>query len=60
MERRYHETDSNTVREELAKYLTTSDCTCLQWRTFAARGAQCFFRRKKFAGNYGAWRSVKV
>ena len=22
MERRYHETDSNTVREELAKYLT--------------------------------------
>ena len=29
MERRYTETDSNTVREELAKYLTTSDCaTC--------------------------------
>ena len=27
MERRYAETDSNTVREELAKYLTTSDCT---------------------------------
>jgi excinuclease ABC subunit A len=27
MERRYTETDSNTVREELAKYLTTSDCT---------------------------------
>lgn len=26
MERRYHETDSNTVREELAKYLSISEC----------------------------------
>jgi len=26
MDKRYHETDSNTVREELAKYLTTSPC----------------------------------
>lgn len=26
MERRYHETDSSAVREELAKYLTTSPC----------------------------------
>lgn len=29
MERRYHETDSNTVREEMAKYLSTQNClTC--------------------------------
>ena len=26
MERRYHETDSDALREELSKYLTTSDC----------------------------------
>ena len=26
MERRYRETESNSVREELAKYMTTSDC----------------------------------
>lgn len=30
MERRYHETDSTTVREELAKYLSTSHCTSCQ------------------------------
>lgn len=27
MERRYHETESNSVREDLARYLTTSACT---------------------------------
>ena len=26
MERRYHETESNAVREELAKYLSTAPC----------------------------------
>jgi len=28
--RRYHETDSNTVREELAHYMTTSSCSSCQ------------------------------
>ncbi len=30
MERRYHETDSAAVREELSKYLTTSECSTCQ------------------------------
>jgi len=30
MERRYHETDSNTVREDLAKYLSQQPCTACQ------------------------------
>jgi len=29
-QRRYHETDSNTVREELAHYMTTSSCSSCQ------------------------------
>lgn len=30
MQRRYHETDSNIIREELAKYLTQQSCTVCQ------------------------------
>jgi excinuclease ABC subunit A len=46
MERRYHETDSNTVREELAKYLSTSECNTCNGTRLRLEARHVFFDNK--------------
>ena len=60
MERRYHETDSEAVREELAKYLTTSRVQTCQGTRLRIEARHVFIDRNEFAGNYrnADWKSA--
>ncbi len=46
MDRRYHETDSNTVRDELAKYLSMANCAACQGTRLKLEARSVFFEGK--------------
>lgn len=46
LERRYHETDSGTIREELAKYLSTSPCRSCQGTRLRREARHVFIEHK--------------
>ena len=52
MERRYHETESQVVRDELAKYQAHIGCPKLSGIAFKYRRAQCLHRLKTPLRNY--------
>ena len=49
MERRYQETESNAVREELAKYLTVSDCEACAGTRLRLEARHVFIQQKNIA-----------
>lgn len=61
LERRYRETESATVREELAKFLSTQPCGLPRYPP-APRGAACVGRRPDAAGDHrdAGRRSLRV
>jgi excinuclease ABC subunit A len=45
MQRRYRETESNSVRDELTKYLSQQPCTACQGTRLNESGPSCFDRK---------------